>query len=257
MKVVILAGGFGTRLSEETKDMPKPMVKIGDKPILWHIMKIYSQYGFNEFVICLGYKSMEIKEWFMNYFLQNNDLTIDVQKNKIEVHENKTEPWKVTLVETGLHTQTGGRIKRIQKYIGKKPFLLTYGDGVSDVNIPELIELHKKKGKYLTVTAYKHLERWGLLDINEDGDVNGFLEKPSDAKTLINGGFFVCQPEVFDYLEGDDCVFERGPVETLAKEGKMTSYLHTGYWQCMDTLKDNIELNNLWNSGNAPWKKWL
>lgn len=257
MKVVILAGGFGTRLSEETKDMPKPMVKIGDKPILWHIMKIYSQYGFNEFVICLGYKSMEIKEWFMNYFLQNNDLTIDVQRNKIEVHENKTEPWKVTLVETGLHTQTGGRIKKIQKYIGNKPFLLTYGDGVSDVNIPELIALHKKKGKYLTVTAYKHLERWGLLDINEDGDVNGFLEKPSDAKTLINGGFFVCEPEVFDYLEGDDCVFERGPVETLAKEGKMTSYLHTGYWQCMDTLKDNIELNNLWNSGNAPWKKWL
>jgi len=257
MKVVILAGGFGTRLSEETKDMPKPMVKIGDKPILWHIMKIYSQYGFNDFVICLGYKSMEIKEWFMTYYLQNNDLTIDVQKNKVEVHENKTEPWKVTLVETGLHTQTGGRIKKIQKYIGNKPFLLTYGDGVSDVNIPELIELHKKKGKYLTVTAYKHLERWGLLDINEDGDVNGFLEKPSDAKTLINGGFFVCEPEVFDYLDGDDCVFERGPVETLAKEGKMTSYLHTGYWQCMDTLKDNIELNNLWNSGNAPWKKWL
>ncbi|MDD4969925.1 MAG: glucose-1-phosphate cytidylyltransferase [Paludibacter sp.] len=256
MKVVILAGGFGTRLSEETKNLPKPMVKIGDKPILWHIMKIYSQYGYNDFVICLGYKSAEIKKWFMNYFMFDNDLTIDVRNNKIEVHDNKTEPWKVTLVETGLNTQTGGRIKKIQKYIGNEPFLLTYGDGVSDVCIPKLVELHIKSAKLLTVTAYKHLERWGLLDIAENGDVRGFLEKPSDSKTLINGGFFVCQPEIFDYLEGDDCVFEREPMEDLAKEGKMTSYTHTGYWQCMDTLKDNIELNSLWNSGKAPWKNW-
>ena len=256
MKVVILAGGFGTRLSEETKNLPKPMVEIGDKPILWHIMKIYSQYGFNDFVICLGYKSADIKEWFMSYFMYNNDLTIDVRNNKIEVHDNKTEPWKVTLVETGLNTQTGGRIKRIQKYIGNEPFLLTYGDGVADVNISHLIEQHKISNKILTVTAYKHLERWGLLDIAENGDVKGFLEKPSDAKTLINGGFFVCQPQVFEYLSGDDCVFEREPLETLAKAGQMTSYIHTGYWQCMDTLKDNIELNNLWNSEKAPWKNW-
>jgi glucose-1-phosphate cytidylyltransferase len=256
MKVVILAGGFGTRLSEEIKNIPKPMVKIGEKPILWHIMKTYSQYGYNDFVICLGYKSAEIKDWFINYFMYDNDLTIDVRNNKIEVHENKTEPWKITLVETGLNTQTGGRIKRIQKYIGNEPFLLTYGDGVSDVSISKLIEHHKKRGKLLTVTAYKHLERWGLLDIAENGDVRGFLEKPSDAKILINGGFFVCQPEVFDYLEGDDCVFERTPMETMAKAGQMTSYIHNGYWQCMDTLKDNIDLNNLWNSGKAPWKNW-
>lgn len=257
MKVVILAGGFGTRLSEETRNIPKPMVQIGDKPILWHIMKIYSHYGFNDFVICLGYKSMEIKEWFMTYFLQNNDVTIDVRENKVNIHENKTEPWKVTLVETGLNTQTGGRIKRIQKYIGNESFLLTYGDGVSDVNINQLIAHHKNTGKTLTVTAYKHLERWGLLDIDsQTGDVHGFLEKPSDAKTLINGGFFVCEPEVFEYLDGDDCVFERIPLESMAKAGKMTSYLHTGYWQCMDTLKDNMELNSLWESGDAPWKKW-
>lgn len=257
MKVVILAGGFGTRLSEETRNVPKPMVLIGDMPILWHIMKIYSHYGFNDFVICLGYKSMEIKEWFMNYFLHNNDITIDVRENKVEIHENKTEPWKVTLVETGLNTQTGGRIKRIQKYIGENPFLLTYGDGVSDVDINKLIAHHKQSGKILTVTAYKHLERWGLLDINIDnGDVRGFLEKPSDFNTLINGGFFVCEPEVFNYLDNDQCVFERVPLESMAKEGKMTSYLHTGYWQCMDTLKDNMELNALWESGRAPWKKW-
>ena len=257
MKVVILAGGFGTRLSEETRNLPKPMVEIGDKPILWHIMKIYSHYGFNDFVICLGYKSMEIKNWFMNYFLHNNDLTIDVRENKVDIHQNKTEPWKVTLVETGLNTQTGGRIKRVQKYIGDEPFMLTYGDGVSDVDINELIRHHKSSGKVLTVTAYKHLERWGLLDIDaHNGDVRGFLEKPSDSKTLINGGFFVCEPALFDYLDGDECVFERGPLEKIAKDGKMTSYLHTGYWQCMDTLKDNMELNSLWETGKAPWKRW-
>jgi glucose-1-phosphate cytidylyltransferase len=256
MKVVILAGGFGTRLSEETKNIPKPMVQIGDKPILWHIMKIYAHYGFTEFVICLGYKSIEIKQWFINYFLHNNDITIDIRENKVEIHENQSEPWKVTLVETGLHTQTGGRIKRVQKYIGHEPFLLTYGDGVSDVDISQLINHHQKSNKILTVTAYRHLERWGLLDIDNNGDVKGFLEKPSDSKTLINGGFFVCEPEVFDFLTGDDCVFERGPLESIASAGKMTSYIHTGFWQCMDTLKDNIDLNNLWESGSAPWRKW-
>lgn len=256
MKVVILAGGFGTRFSEKTKDIPKPMIEIGDRPIIWHIMKIYSYYGFNEFVICLGYKSLEIKQWFVDYFMYNNDLSIDTKNHKLEVLDNKTEPWKITLAETGLSTMTGGRIKRAQKYIGNEPFLLTYGDGVSDIDINAVIEHHKKSGKLLTVTAYKHLERWGLLDINEKGDVKGFLEKPDDTNTFINGGFFVCEPEVFNYLGGDDCVFERGPLEQIAKEGLMTSYKHTGYWQCMDTLKDNTELNNLWNSGKAPWKRW-
>ena len=256
MKVVILAGGLGTRFSEQTKNKPKPMIEIGERPILWHIMKIYSYYGFNDFIICLGYKSFEIKEWFLKYYMYNNDLMIDTYNNTVEIKHNTTEPWKVTLVETGLNTMTGGRIKRIQKYIGNNPFLLTYGDGVSDVNISDLVSYHQKSNKILTVTAYKHLERWGLLDIDKNGDVHGFLEKPDDTNTFINGGFFVCQPEIFDYLDGDNCIFEKDPLEKIASAGDMTAYIHTGFWQCMDTLKDNMDLNELWNSGNAPWKKW-
>ncbi len=256
MKTVILAGGFGTRFSEETKRIPKPMTEIGGKPILWHIMKIYSSYGFNDFILCLGYKSFIIKEWFLNYFAYNNDIEVDVKNNTVRSLNNETEPWKITLAETGLNTMTGGRIKRIQKYIGDEPFMLTYGDGVADIDIPALLDFHKKQGKLLTVTSYRHLERWGLLDINEDGLVKGFLEKPENTKTFINGGFFVCQPEVFDYLDGDDCVFERKPIERLAKEGQLVAYNHTGFWRCMDTLKDNNDLNELWNGGDAPWKIW-
>ena len=256
MKTVILAGGFGTRFSEETKRIPKPMTEIGGKPILWHIMKIYSSYGFNDFILCLGYKSFIIKEWFLNYFAYNNDIEVDVKNNTVRSLNNETEPWKITLAETGLNTMTGGRIKRIQKYVGDEPFMLTYGDGVADIDIPALLDFHKKQGKLLTVTSYRHLERWGLLDINEDGLVKGFLEKPENTKTFINGGFFVCQPEVFDYLDGDDCVFERKPIERLAKEGQLVAYNHTGFWRCMDTLKDNNDLNELWNGGDAPWKIW-
>ena len=256
MKVVILAGGFGTRFSEETKRIPKPMTEIGGKPILWHIMKIYSTYGFNDFVLCLGYKSFVIKEWFLNYFAYNNDIEVDVKNNTVRSLNNETEPWKITLAETGLNTMTGGRIKRIQKYVGDEPFMLTYGDGVADIDIPALLDFHRKQGKILTVTSYRHLERWGLLDIREDGQVKGFLEKPENTKTFINGGFFVCQPELFDYLDGDDCVFERKPIERLAGEGQLVAYNHTGFWRCMDTLKDNNDLNELWDGGDAPWKIW-
>jgi glucose-1-phosphate cytidylyltransferase len=257
MKTVILAGGLGTRLSEETRQIPKPMVRIGDKPIIWHIMKLYSQYGYHDFVVCLGYKGYAIKEWFANYFLHNNDLTIDVRKNSIEIHDDISEPWKVTLVETGLHTQTGGRIKRARKYIGNKPFMLTYGDGVSDVNINELITSHKAKGKVLTVTAYKPKGRFGSLHIGTDDTVDSFTEKPTGADTWINAGFFVCEPEIFDYIPDDDnCIFEKFPMENLAKDGKMQAFKHPGFWRPMDTLRDNMELNEIWDQGSAPWKIW-
>ena len=257
MKVVLLAGGFGTRLSEETVNLPKPMVKIGEKPILWHIMKTYSNYGYNEFIVCLGYKGYVIKEFFANYFLHTSDVTIDIKNNQIEVHNNNSEPWKVTLVETGLHTMTGGRVKRIQKYVGNEPFMLTYGDGVSDVNIDELVAHHKKSGKALTVTAYKPQGKFGSLEINENGDVNSFTEKPAGDGMWINAGYFVCEPEVFDYItEGDSTIFERAPLENIAKDGKMTSFKHTGFWKPMDILRDNTELNQMWDSGKAPWKVW-
>lgn len=257
MKAVILAGGFGTRLSEATNLIPKPMVEIGGKPILWHIMKNYSEHGINEFVICCGYKAYIIKEWFVNYFMHNSDITVDLTNNSIEVHESKAEPWRVTLVDTGLHTMTGGRIKRIQKYIGTDSFLLTYGDGVSDINITKSIEEHKKSGKSLTVTAYKPNGKFGALEINEDGVVNAFTEKPAGDGMWINAGYFICEPEVFNYiLEGDSTIFEKSPLENLAKDGKMNSYKHNGFWKPMDTLRDNIELNEMWDSGNAPWKKW-
>lgn len=257
MKAVILAGGFGTRLSEATNLIPKPMVEIGGKPILWHIMKTYSLHGINEFVICCGYKAYVIKEWFANYFMHNSDVTVDLANNTIEVHECKAEPWKVTLVDTGLHTMTGGRIKRIQKYIGDEPFLLTYGDGVSDIDIAASIEEHKKNGKALTVTAYKPNGKFGALEIDEVGSVNAFTEKPAGDGMWINAGYFICEPEVFSYItEGDSTIFEKAPLENLAKDGKMHSYKHTGFWKPMDTLRDNTELNAMWDSGKAPWKKW-
>ena len=257
MKAVILAGGFGTRLSEATNLIPKPMVEIGGKPILWHIMKTYSLHGINEFIICCGYKAYVIKEWFANYFMHNSDVTVDLANNTIEVHECKAEPWKVTLVDTGLHTMTGGRIKRIQKYIGDEPFLLTYGDGVADIDITISIEEHKKNGKALTVTAYKPNGKFGALEIDDAGSVNAFTEKPAGDGMWINAGYFICEPEVFSYItEGDSTIFEKAPLENLAKDGKMHSYKHTGFWKPMDTLRDNTELNAMWDSGKAPWKKW-
>lgn len=257
MKVVLLAGGFGTRLSEETKSIPKPMVKIGDMPIIWHIMKTYSHYGFNDFVVCLGYKGYALKEWFSNYFIHTSDITIDLGNNKLEVHNNRSEPWRVTLVETGLHTMTGGRIKRVQKYIGNEPFMLTYGDGVSDVNIAELVKQHNDSKKLLTVTAYKPQGKFGSLEIADDGNVTAFTEKPAGDGMWINAGFFVCQPEVFDYIkEGDQTIFERNPLETIASQGLMNSFKHRGFWKPMDTLRDNTELNEMWEKGKAPWKMW-
>ena len=256
MKVVILAGGFGTRLQEETYRIPKPMVEIGGKPILWHIMKIYSAYGFNDFIICLGYKGHIIKEYFANYFLYNSDVTIDLQNNKLIVHNNRTEPWKVTLVDTGLHTQTGGRIKRIQKYVENETFMLTYGDGVGNINIKELVEFHKKHGKIATVTAVQPSGRFGVLDIDSSGNVKSFIEKPKGDGAWINGGFFVLEPRVFDYIKGDETIWERKPLENLAKDGELVAYKHKGFWKCMDTLRDKQELEKLWESGNPPWKVW-
>lgn len=257
MKVVIFAGGFGTRLGEETHAIPKPMVRIGDKPILWHIMKTYSEYGYNEFIICLGYKGYVIKEWFANYFLHTSDVTIDIKNNQMEVHNSKAEPWKVTLVETGLNTMTGGRLKRVQKYIGDETFMLTYGDGVADVDIHKLVTHHKKSGKTLTVTAYKPQGKFGSLELDENGSVKSFTEKPAGDGMWINAGYFVCEPEVFDYItEGDSTIFERAPLENLAKDGKMTSFKHTGFWKPMDILRDNKELNAMWETEKAPWKIW-
>ncbi len=256
MKVVILAGGFGTRLSEETIFKPKPMVEIGGKPILWHIMKIYSTYGFNEFIICLGYKGHIIKEFFANYFLYMADVTIDLTNNNIEVHNAKAESWKVTLVDTGLYTQTGGRIKRIKPYVGNETFMLTYGDGVANINIKELLEFHKSHGKYATITAVQPPGRFGGLVLNGGDEVLSFREKPKGDGAWINGGFFVLEPEIFDYIKGDEVPWEREPLETLAKEGQLMAYKHRGFWQCMDTLRDKNYLENLWNSGKAPWKVW-
>jgi glucose-1-phosphate cytidylyltransferase len=256
MKVVILAGGFGTRLSEETHLKPKPMVEIGGKPILWHIMKIYSAYGFNEFIICLGYKGYIIKEFFANYFLYMADVTIDLGTNSIEVHNAKAEPWKVTLVDTGLCTQTGGRIKRIQPYIGNETFMLTYGDGVADVDIKKLLEFHRSHGRYATVTAVQPPGRFGGLILNSGNQVLAFKEKPKGDGAWINGGFFVLEPQVFDYIEGDDTPWEAEPLMRLAEEGQLMAYKHTGFWQCMDTLRDKKYLEKLWDSGKAPWKVW-
>jgi glucose-1-phosphate cytidylyltransferase len=257
MKVVILAGGFGTRISEESHLRPKPMIEIGDMPILWHIMKIYSHYKYNDFVICCGYKAYMIKEYFADYYLHRSDITFDFsENNKMTVHSNFSEPWRVTLVDTGLNTMTGGRIKRIQKYIGNEPFMLTYGDGVSDVNISELAKFHKSHGKIATMTAINVGQRFGVLDINEDNKINAFREKNDDDGSMINGGFMVLNPEIFDYIECDNTIFEKYPLETVAKMGELMAYKHEGFWKCMDTQRDKQQFEYLWESGNAPWKKW-
>lgn len=256
MKVVILAGGLGTRISEESHLRPKPMIEIGERPILWHIMKIYSHYGFNEFIICLGYKQYMIKEFFSDYFLHTSDLTFDIANNKMTVHNNSAEPWKVTLVDTGLNTMTGGRIKRVKDYIGKETFMLTYGDGVADVNLQEELRFHREHGKKMTMTAINVDQRFGVLDINDTGIVESFREKKRNDGGIINGGFMICEPEIMEYLTDDTTIFEKKPVETLAKEGQLMAYRHDGFWQCMDTQRDKIKLENLWAAGNAPWKIW-
>lgn len=257
MKVVILAGGFGTRISEESHLKPKPMIGIGEQPILWHIMKEYSHYGFNEFVICLGYKAYVIKEYFADYFLHTSDVTFDLSKNQMTVHNNYAEDWKVTLVDTGLNTMTGGRIKRIQKYIGNEPFMLTYGDGVSDVNIKELLEFHKAHGKLATMTAVNVGQRFGVLVTDGDNNIKAFREKKNTDGSLINGGYMVLEPKVFDYItEGDATVFEQKPLEKLAEDNQLVAYKHNGFWQCMDTQRDKMQLEEMWNSGNAKWKVW-
>ena len=257
MKVVILSGGLGTRLSEETELRPKPMVEIGGKPILWHIMKIYSAYGFNEFVICLGYKGNMIREYFANYFLYQSDVTIDLSDNSMEVHNCKAEPWKITLVDTGLNTQTGGRIKRIANYLDGKPFLLTYGDGVADVNIEKLIKFHKKHKKSITMTAVQPEGRYGSLDIDNDtGNILKFLEKPKGDNAWVNGGFFVAEPNVLNYIKNDGTIFEKEPLEKLAKGGELVAYKHKGMWKCMDTQRDKGQLTQMWETGNAAWKVW-
>lgn len=258
MKVVILAGGLGTRISEESHLKPKPMIEIGEKPILWHIMKLYSHYGYNDFIICLGYKGYAIKEFFADYYLHTSDVTFDfTDNNNMIIHNNVAEPWKVTLVDTGLDTMTGGRIKRIQKYVGNEPFMLTYGDGVSDVDINELEKYHKDNNRLLTMTAIQPGGRFGVLDINEESSsINTFVEKAKEDGGWINGGFMVVEPEVFDYIDGDETVFEKAPLESLAKERQLTAFKHYGFWQCMDTQRDKGLLENLWKEGIAPWKKW-
>src|SRR3989338_2647398 len=257
MKVVILAGGFGTRLSEETSIKPKPMAEIGGKPILWHIMKIFSSYGFNYFVILCGYKSHVIKEYFANYALHKADVTFDIGSHSMEIHKNGAEDWKVTLVETGEDTLTGGRIKRAQKYIGDEPFILTYGDGVSNVNIKNLVKFHKENKSLATVTAVQPGGRFGVLNFKGNKNkVSGFREKDSNDGGWINGGFMVLEPQVFDYIEGDSTIFEQEPMVNLAKQGHLSAYKHTGYWQCMDTLRYKMVLENLWEKNEAPWKVW-
>lgn len=259
MKVVILAGGLGTRLSEETKIIPKPMVEIGGKPILWHIMKTYSYYGFNEFVILTGYKSHVIKEYFVNYYNRYSDITVDMQNNSVEVHRMQTEPWKVTMLYTGENTMTGGRIKKAQQYIGKEAFLLTYGDGVCDVNIQDTIIKHKNSGKLCTVTAVQPSGRFGAITIDEKNEVHSFFEKPQGDLGWINGGYFVCEPEVFDFIPENDetVIFEDLPLKNLVKQGQLNAYKHDGFWRPMDTLKDKKDLTELWQHGNAPWAKWI
>lgn len=256
MKAVILAGGLGTRLSEETSTRPKPMVEIGEKPILWHIMKIYSQYGINDFVICCGYKGYLIKEYFANYFFHTSDVTFDLQENNVVVHEKRTEEWKVTLVDTGLETMTGGRLKRVKRYLeDEEVFCLTYGDGLCDVNISETIDFHKKHGKWATVTATYPPGRFGALDIENDV-VRSFKEKPSGDGSMINGGFFVLSSNVFKYLEADETIWEQEPLNRLAQDEQLMAFEHKGFWQPMDTLRDKNYLDELWSRGEAPWAKW-
>lgn len=258
MKVVILAGGFGTRISEESQFKPKPMIEIGEKPILWHIMKEYSYYGFNNFVICAGYKQYVIKEWFADYFLHNSDITFDYTNghNEMVIRQSHIDPWRVTVVDTGLNTMTGGRIKRVQKYIGNESFLMTYGDGVCDVDISKLVQFHKAHGKIATLTAVLQEQQKGILDIGGDNAVKSFREKNQSDGAPINAGYMVLQPEIFDLIEGDSTVFEKEPLEALAERGELMSYMHKGFWQCMDNTREKLMLEKLWDSGNAPWKKW-
>lgn len=256
MKAVIFAGGLGTRISEETSIRPKPMVEIGGKPILWHILKMYSHHGIHDFVICCGYKGYVIKEYFANYFLHMSDVTFDMSKNTMEVHQQSAEPWRVTLVDTGDHTMTGGRLKRVANYVkDEQTFCLTYGDGVSDVNITELIAFHKSQNVKATLTATIPPGRFGALDLS-GSKVNSFMEKPKGDGALINGGFFVLSPSVLDYIAGDQTIWEREPLERLAQEGNLAAFEHTGFWQPMDTLRDKTQLEELWQSGQAPWKTW-
>ena len=257
MKVVILAGGLGTRISEESHLRPKPMIEIGGKPILCHIMKEYSHYGFNEFIICAGYKQHIIKEYFANYYLHNSDITFDfTSENSMTVHNNVAEPWKVTIVDTGLKTMTGGRIKRIQKYIGNEPFMLTYGDGVSDINLKELLKFHESHGKIATITTIKLSQRFGVLNIEDDGKVNMFREKADEDGERINVGYMVLNPQIFDYLENDNTVFENKPLENLTKDEQLMAYFHDGFWQCMDTKREKDLLEKMWSENQAPWKTW-
>jgi len=258
MKVVILAGGFGTRISEESHLKPKPMIEIGGMPILWHIMKSYSAYGYNEFVICCGYKQHVIKDFFNDYFLHASDVTFDFTNNtnRLRIHNTETEQWKVTLVDTGLHTMTGGRIKRVRKYLGNEPFMMTYGDGVCDVNIREIEEFHRSHGKLATLTVVNAGQRFGVIKMGKDNQVASFREKRDSDGNPINAGFMVLDPKVIDYIDDDSIMFEREPLERIAKDGQLMGFRHDGFWQCMDTQRDKEKLEEIWNSGNAPWKKW-
>ena len=259
MKVVILAGGLGTRISEETGSRPKPMVEIGGKPILWHLMKIYEAHGFNDFIICLGYKGYMIKEYFMHYYMHNSDITIELENNKLNVHYSDTESFKVTLVDTGENTMTAGRLKRVEKYLDKEDFMLTYGDGLSDLNIKELVNFHKEHGKIATLTAIQPEARFGGLEINQEGEVRNFREKPKGDEKWINGGFFVLKNEVFNYLDDkniDDAMWEEAPLEQLTSDNQLMAYKHNGFWKCMDAMRDKIELEGIWNSEKPKWKVW-
>ena len=259
MKVVIFAGGIGTRISEESHLRPKPMIEIGGKPILWHIMKMYEQHGFNDFIICLGYKGHMIREYFMNYFMYNSDVTIDLKNNKVEVHQSNIESFKVTLVDTGLQTKTAGRLKRVQGHIGNEEFMLTYGDGVADINLKELVDFHKSHGKLATLTAIQPEGKFGGMDIKQEGIVSIFKEKPRGDRHWINGGFFVLKPAIFKYLDNDDIestMWEESPLEALTRDGELVAYQHEGFWKCMDALRDKEELENLWSAGQAKWKTW-
>ncbi|MEI8128073.1 MAG: glucose-1-phosphate cytidylyltransferase [bacterium] len=258
MKVVILAGGLGTRLSEETDLKPKPMVEIGGRPILWHIMKNYSYWGFNDFVILTGYKSHIIKDYFINYYTRYSDITVDMANNSVEIHQHRNEPWKVTMLYTGQDTMTGGRIKKAQDYIGNERFMLTYGDGVANVNIPELIKSHEQSKKLATMTAVQLSGRFGALVIKDNNMITSFMEKPKGEESWINGGFFVCEPKIFDYItEGNKTIFERAPLENMANDGQLNAFKHEGFWRPMDTLRDKMELTDMWTEGNAPWALWM
>jgi glucose-1-phosphate cytidylyltransferase len=257
MKVLILAGGLGTRLSEETQVIPKPMVEIGDRPILWHIMKMYSHHGFTEFVLLLGYRGSRIRNYFVNYLVQSSDVTLDLRENSVEIHENRSEPWKVTLLDTGLEAMTGARIRRARSFVGDQRFMLTYGDGVSDVNLRDVLDFHLRHGRAATMTVIQPEGRFGSISMRPDGLIGHFQEKPAGEGGWVNGGFFVCEPEVFDYIDDEEStIFERSPLERLAGDERLVAYRHAGFWRCMDTLHDKAALNELWNAGCAPWRTW-